>query len=155
MGYPNRAAGGNAQGLSMWCRGRDDAALLVHSDQYRGVKHHYAVAEGNDAKLYAEPNPDYFQLVDMGCSKLTPVGYGHRSVELIVKACRDASAMQDVKQRQEFIARLDREGIMATPANSSYNELVIEAARKSILAGGREVLIQYGDRPTVEFREYA
>jgi len=30
---------------------------------------------------------------------------------------------------------------MATPANSAYNELVIEAGRLSILNGGREVLI--------------
>ena len=43
---------------------------------------------------------------------------------------------------------------MATPGNSSYNELVIEAARKSIQAGGREVCIDYGDKPGVKFREY-
>ncbi len=40
---------------------------------------------------------------------------------------------------------------MATPANSSYNELVIEAGRKSILAGGREVAIDY-EKSTVAFR---
>jgi len=32
---------------------------------------------------------------------------------------------------------------MATPANSNYNELVIEAGRQSILNGGREVTIKY------------
>jgi hypothetical protein len=32
---------------------------------------------------------------------------------------------------------------MATPGNSSYNELVIEAARESILGGGRVVEIAY------------
>jgi hypothetical protein len=31
---------------------------------------------------------------------------------------------------------------MATPANSGYNELVIEAARESILDGGRMVEIR-------------
>ena len=152
MGYPNRAAGGNAQGLTMWCRGRDDAALLVHSDQYRGVKHHYSADDNRDAKLYAEPNPDYFQLVDAGGGGLTPVGYGHRSVELIIKACRDAAASADLTHRQKFIETIDREGIIATPANSSYNELVIEAGRKSILAGGREVVIDY-KTSQVSFRE--
>ena len=142
MGYPTRAAGGNAQGLSMWCGGSDDAAILVHSDQYRGVKHHYdAAGIAKDAKLYAEPNPDYFQLVDQGGGGLTPVGYGHRSVEFILRACRDAAAISDLAARQKFIAQIDAEGIIATPANSSYNELVIEAGRKSILAGGREVVI--------------
>ena len=38
---------------------------------------------------------------------------------------------------------------MATPANSSYNELVIEAGRASILSGGREVAIEYGEQPAV------
>ena len=153
MGYPTRAAGGNAQGISMWCSGSDDAAILVHSDQYRGVTHHYdtaAVEAGG--KLYAEPNPDYFQLIDQGGGYLTPVGYGHRSVEFILKACRDAAAITERSARRKFIQQLDADGIMATPANSSYNELVIEAGRKSILAGGREVLIKYGEKPTVEFR---
>ncbi|HNX27316.1 MAG TPA: Gfo/Idh/MocA family oxidoreductase, partial [Phycisphaerae bacterium] len=64
IGYPNEAAGGNAQGLTMWCQGDRDAALLVHSDQYRGVKCHYNF-KGTDPgdTLYAEPNPDYFQLL--------------------------------------------------------------------------------------------
>ena len=154
MGYPTRAAGGNTQGISMWCGGSDDAALIVHSDQYRGVKHHYDSSIGAGEKLYAEPNPDYFQLVDQGGGKLTPVGYGHRSVEFIIKACRDAAAMKTLTDRQKFIHQLDDDGIMATPANSSYNELVIEAGRKSILSGGREVLIHYGDKPGVEFRTY-
>ena len=90
----------------------------------------------------------------MGGGRLTPVGYGHRSVEFILKACRDAAAMKTLAERQKFIRQLDADGIMATPANSSYNELVIEAGRKSILSGGREVVIRYGDRPGIEFRQY-
>ena len=43
---------------------------------------------------------------------------------------------------------------MATPTNSSYNELVIEAGRKSIQAGGREVCIDYGEKAGVRFKEY-
>jgi hypothetical protein len=62
--------------------------------------------------------------------------------------------MDSIEERRTFIRSLDDAGIMATPANSSYNELVIEAARKSILAGGREVVIDYGDNPGVRFRTY-
>ena len=43
---------------------------------------------------------------------------------------------------------------MATPANSSYNELVVEAGRMSILNGGREVAIEYGSTPGVKFKQY-
>ena len=42
-------------------------------------------------------------------------------------------------QRQGKIGEI---GIMATPANSSYNELVIEAARESILNGGKMVTLR-------------
>jgi len=153
MGYPNKAAGGNYQGLAMWCDGKDDAALLVHSDQYRGVKSHFTTPDEYN-KHYHEQNPDYFQLLDQGGGHLTPSGYGHRSVEYIVKQCRHAATMTDLSKRQQFLKQLDTEGIMATPANSSYNELVIEAGRKSILAGGREVTISYGPHPGVQFREF-
>jgi predicted dehydrogenase len=155
LGYPNAAAGGNAQGLSMWCQGDSDATLLVHSDQYRGVKCSYneAGTEPGDT-IYAEPNPDYYQLHDMGTEGLVPDGYGHQSVAYIVGACARAGRMDSIEERRTFIQSLDDAGIMATPANSSYNELVIEAARKSILAGGREVVIDYGDNPGVRFRTY-
>jgi hypothetical protein len=42
---------------------------------------------------------------------------------------------------------------MATPANSSYNELITEAARLSILNGGRQVEITYGKNAGVDFRK--
>ena len=155
IGYPNAAAGGNAQGLTMWCQGDKDATLLAHSDQYRGVKCSYNEAGDNPGDtIYAEPNPDYFQLLDLGGEGLVPVGYGHRSAEFIIKACVKASGMSDLGQRQELVRQYDAEGIMATPINSSYNELVIEAGRKSIQAGGREVCIDYGDNAGVRFREY-
>ena len=155
IGYPTEAAGGNTQGLSMWCQGPQDAALLVHSDQYRGVKCHYTAA-GTDPgdTLYAEPNPDYFQLLDQGGKGLVPAGYGHRSVAYIVQACAEAAAIDSLAERQKRLRELDADGIIATPANSSYNELVIEAGRKSILAGGREVVIEYGDKPHIHFREH-
>lgn len=153
IGYPSAAAGGNAQGMSMWCQGDTDATLLVHRDQYRGVKCSYNAA-GSDPgdTIYAEPNPDYFQMIDQGGDGLVPIGYGHRSAEYILRAGVQASAIEDLDQRRKLIKRFDAEGIMATPANSSYNELVVEAGRKSILAGGREVVIEYGQTPGVRFR---
>jgi D-galacturonate reductase len=155
IGYPNAGAGGNYQGLAMWGQGPKDATLLFHSDQYRGVKHSYTQAgsEPGDT-VYAEPNPDYLQMIDQGGSGLMPIGYGHRSAEFIIKACLKASMMKDLGERQKFIKQLDADGIMATPANSSYNELVIEAARMSIASGGREAAIEYGGKPCVHFRQY-
>ena len=43
-------------------------------------------------------------------------------------------------------------GIIATPDNSSANELVMEAARMSILSDGIPVRIVYGGEPHVERR---
>ena len=154
IGSPNAAAGGNCQGLAMWCQGEKDAAMLVHSDQYRGVKASYTEASDEPGDtIYAEPNPDYFQLLDQGGQGLVPVGYGHRSAEYIIKASCGAAAMKDLAQRQNFIKQLDAQGIMATPANSSYNELVIEAARLSILNSGQEVEIDY-ETGSVKIRTY-
>jgi len=155
IGYPSAAAGGNSQGLTTWGQGESDATLLVHSDQYRGVKTHYnAPGDEPGDTIYAEPNPDYFQLVNQGGEGLVPVGYGHRSGEYIIRACCRAAALPEVDRRREMVRHLDAEGIMATPANSSYNELVIEAGRMSILNGGREVAIDYGKNAGVRFREY-
>lgn len=154
LGFPDAAAGGNSQGLTMWGSSEQDGTLIVHSDQFRGVTHSYVSAgcePGNT--IYCEPNPDYFRLIDLGGEGLVPVGYGHRSVEYIIHACRKAGAIDDLAERQKLIDRYDAEGIMATPTNSSYNELVVEAGRKSILSGGREVAIDYQSN-TVEFREY-
>jgi D-galacturonate reductase len=156
MGYPNVGPGGNSQGMALFCRGEKDGALVIHDDQYRGVKHSYT-ARGSDEgdTYYNEVSPDYFKLVDMGGGELTPVGYGHRSIEGIIKAVHrvEAAGGDDLKARQAEMEAIDREGIIATPANSSYNELVIEAGRMSITSGGRPVVITYGDNPHVRFRD--
>ena len=155
MGYPDAGPGGNTQGITMFCDGEKDGCLIQHSDQYRGVAHSYTQAGGDPGDtVYAEPNPDYFRLLDLGDGALTPTGYGHRSVEFIVSAIRqvEASAGDDLAARQALIRQYDEAGIMATPANSSYNELVVEAGRLSLLSGGREALIEYGDSPRVQLR---
>jgi len=140
LGFPDAAPGSNTQGLVMYGAGQDRGTLLEHSDQYRGIKHSYASASPS----YAEPSPDYFQYVDLGGPGLTPVGYGYRSVEYIIHSCiRVQSEARNLFERQKILEELDFTGVMATPGNSSYNELVIEAARESILNGGRFVDIQH------------
>jgi len=92
--------------------------------------------------MYAEPSPDYFQYVDLGGKGKVPVGYGYRSIEYIVGTClRVETEAADLAARQALLREIDAAGIMATPANSSYNEQVIEAGRESILNGGRMVEI--------------
>jgi len=161
MGYPNVAPGGNSQGMALFCRGETDGALVLHDDQFRGVKHSYTTRGGDEGDTYYnEVSPDYFKLVDAGGGGLIPVGYGHRSVEAIVRGChrveRAAAGLSGeaaLEARRKEIRRIDEEGIIATPANSSYNELVIEAGRLSITSQGRPVVIEYGDKPGVRFRD--
>ena len=143
LGFPDDAPGTNTQGMTLYCSGSDKGALLAHSDQYRGLQYSYTrMPDGPGATIYAEPSPDYFQYVDLGGEGLTPVGYGYRSVEHIVSnIIRLESEPED--RRREMLDEFDRAGIMATPANSSYNERVIEAGRRSILDGGRQVEIPF------------
>ena len=152
IGYPNEAPGGNSQGMVLYGQnGHERSTIVNHSDQYRGVKH--SLAGGK--KIYHEPNPDFMQYVPWSGSGLRPVGYGFRSVEFIVQeAARVAAAGDDLAARQALLDEIDAQGLVATPKNSSYNELVMEAGRKSILNGGREVLIDYGENAGVKFREY-
>ncbi len=143
LGFPDAAPGTNTQGLTLYCSGNGNGALLAHSDQYRGLKYSYTrKSDDPGATQYAEPSPDYFQYVDLGGPGLVPVGYGYRSVEFIVKACLRARAEPDLAKRQQILKEYDDAGVMATPANSRYNEAVIEAARESILNGGREVAVR-------------
>src|SRR5438034_6003859 len=143
LSFPDAAPGTNTQGMTLYSQGADNGALLSHSDQYRGLKYSYTRSTGDPgATVYAEPSPDYFQYVDLGGKGLTPVGYGYRSVAFIVEKCLEVEAC-DPPGRAAMLRQIDADGIMATPANSSYNELVIEAGRASILSGGREVAIEY------------
>lgn len=134
LSFPDAAPGTNTQGLTLYCQGPGNGALLSHSDQYRGLK--YSYTDG----VYAEPSPDYFQYVDLGGPGLTPVGYGYRSVAYILNKCIEVESAAGAV-RPALLREIDAAGIMATPANSSYNERVIEAGRESILNGGREVAI--------------
>ena len=155
LGYPDAAPGGNTQSITLFCDGEKDGCMIRHSDQFRGVTHSYTAAGADPGDtVYAEPNPDYFRLLDYGDGRLTPAGYGHRSVELIVQTILrvEATAGDDLARRQELIEQIDRAGMVATPANSAYNELVVEAGRMSLANGGREVAIEYGANPHVRVK---
>jgi D-galacturonate reductase len=139
LGFPDDAPGTNTQGIMLYCGGEDKGALLEHSDQYRGLKYSYtSQPDSQGATIYAEPSPDYFQYVDLGGEGLTPVGYGYRSVEHIISSMIRLESTP-AHRRGELLDEFDRTGIIATPRNSSYNERVIEAARRSILNGGAQV----------------
>jgi predicted dehydrogenase len=161
LGFPDEAPGSNTQGMVLYCAGKDNGALVAHSDQYRGLKYAYTRREDSPGStLYAEPSTDYFQYVDLGGPGLAPVGYGYRSVEYILSAAIRLEAETEglpeheaLARRQAILREYDEAGVMATPANSRYNELVIEAGRLSILNGGREAVIDYGDPPAVRLRE--
>jgi predicted dehydrogenase len=124
LSFPDEAPGTNTQGMTLYCAGPDSGACISHSDQYRGLKH--SLLGGP----YTEPSPDYFTYVEYGGPGLKPVGYGYRSIEAILDACIR------VESGEASLAQYDSAGLIATPANSRYNERLIEAARKSILAGG-------------------
>jgi len=128
LGVPAAAPGSNLQGLTLYCQTGDTGALLAHADQQRGIRHSYLAPEE-----YAEPNPDFFQYVDFGGPGLTPVGYGYRSVEAVV------DAVVAVEAGERTVQEIDGAGILATAANSGYNDRVIEAARESLRLGGSEV----------------
>lgn len=147
LGFPDQAPGSNTQGLTMYCAATDrqTGAWLNHDDRYRGVSYSLIECPGGDgATQYSEPSPDYFQYVDHGGPGLVPVGYGYRSVEYIVeRAIELESGNRTLDERRALLEQWDNRGIMATPANSRFNELVVEAARLSITNGGRLAAIEY------------
>jgi predicted dehydrogenase len=158
LGYPDEGPGTNDQGLCMFCEGADSGAYLHHDDQYRGCSYGYVDRKAGASFRYV--SPDYFRLVPWEGEGLKPVGYGYDSIEALVEAAaRVNSADEGVKgeqrleQRRRTLEDIDRRGILATPANSSINELVTEAARLSIAHDGRHVAIDYGQSPSVRWRD--
>jgi D-galacturonate reductase len=148
LGFPDAAPGTNTQGMMLYCSGTDIGGLIEHHDQFRGLKYSYMKQpSGDGSTIYAEPSPDYFQYVDVGGPGFVPIGYGYRSVEHIIGNCIRVGAVDSLEERQKILREIDAAGIMATPANSGYNELVLEAGRESILNGGREVKIEYKESP--------
>ena len=135
LGFPDAAPGTNTQGLTMYCAGREQGGWLSHSDQYRGLQ--YCQIDSG----YSEPSPDYFQYIDLGGPGLTVVGYGYRSIEYIAQRALELLD-RDLSDRRALLRQWDAAGVMATPANSAFNDFLIEAARESILNGGRTVEVK-------------
>jgi len=157
LGYPDEGAGTNDQCLRMYCEGDDCGAVIDHDDQFRGVSHGYVDRQSGAAFRYV--SPDYFRLVPWEGPGLKPVGYGFESIEAIVLAAarvNDAAAGQPAEPalaaRQKVLAEIDSRGLLATPANSSINELVTEAARLSIARDGQAAVIEYEPKPAVRLR---
>lgn len=154
LGYPDDGAGSNDQGMCLFCEGDDCGGLIKHDDQFRGVSHSYV--DGGDAKAFHYVNPDYMRLVVWEGAGLKPVGYGYDSIEAnvmsavsIAEGSQGLSKDQAMAKRRQMLEAIDEKGIIATPANSYINELVMEAGRMSIAGNGARIGIEYGKSPRV------
>lgn len=159
LGYPDEGAGSNEQCLEMFCEGKGKCGMIAHDDQFRGVIHSYLDGIGCAGSVYNYINPDFYRLVPWEGTGFKPVGYGYDSVAAILSTIarmeNEVAALNDreaMTKRREFIRDVDRRGLIATPGNSYINELVVEAARLSILNDGDMAQINYGDRPHVKLR---
>jgi hypothetical protein len=159
LGYPDDGAGSNDQGLLMYCEGKDRGGMIQHNDQDRGVRHCYLDPIGCGGSRYNYVSPDFYRLVPWEGRGFKPTGYGYDSVAASVETMQRIEAETEglavgaaLARRRRIIREIDEAGIIATPANSGINELVVEAARLSILADGDWVNILYGQNPHVEIR---
>jgi len=159
LGYPDAGAGSNEQCLQMFCEGKGKTGLISHDDQFRGVIHSYLDGIGCAGSTYNYINPDFYRLVPWEGEGFKPVGYGFESVAATISTIyrmeNEVAALEGaaaLAKRREFIKAVDKKGLIATPANSYINELVVEAARLSIVNDGAMAAIQYADRPHVELR---
>ena len=157
LGYPDAAAGSNDQGLIMYCEGEGRTGLIFHDDHQRGVAYSYLEGIGPGGSQYNYVSPDFFRLAPWEGPGYKPIGYGYESVAGITQTIHrignetaGLAADAALARRRELVREVDAQGLLATPANSSINELVVEAARMSILRGAAAVRIVYGDHPHVE-----
>jgi predicted dehydrogenase len=159
LGYPDDGAGSNDQCLSMFFEGSGKNGLIKHDDQFRGVTHCYLKAADSISASFKFVNPDFFRLVPWEHDGYKPIGYGYDSVaaslitmQRIEEDTAELSDQESLRRRRQILDEVDKKGIIATPANSSTNELVIEAGRLSILSEGKPVKILYGKNPHVEMK---
>ena len=159
LGYPDAGAGSNEQCLSMFFEGEDKTGHIKHDDQFRGVSHSYLKGIGCAGSTFNFVSPDFYQLVPWEGAGSKPVGYGYASVAATLNTIKqlgdetlNLTADHALEHRRAIMKEVDEKAIIATPANSSVNELVTEAARMSILRDGEFVDIVYGDNPHVKLR---
>ena len=159
LGYPDDGAGSNEQCLTMFCEGEGKSGMIKHNDQFRGVTHSYLEGLGPGGTPFNFVNPDFYRLVPWEGEGYNPVGFGFDSIAANISAMvriettvSGLSGNNSLEKRQQLIRDIDERGLIATPANSYINELVVEATRLSISDGGMPVKIVYGDSPRVERR---
>lgn len=160
LGYPDEGAGSNEQCLTMFFEAPGKTGMVKHDDQFRGVSHSYLDGIGCAGSVFNFVSPDFYQLVPWEGPGFKPVGYGFLSVAASINTIHRLanetegfSEKDALERRRAIIRETDEKGIIATPANSATNELVMEAARMSILRDGEVVNIVYGDDPHVELRK--
>jgi predicted dehydrogenase len=156
LGYPNDAAGSNDQGLLMYCEGRGASGMIQHIDNDRGVRYSFLEGIGCGGSKYNYVSPDFYRVVPWEGPGFKPVGYGYDSVAAnletmgrIEAAVAGLAPSESLDRRRQMIAEVDRQGILATPANSYINELVVEATRLSIQRDGVWIPIDYQPHPHV------
>ncbi|MDD5705523.1 MAG: Gfo/Idh/MocA family oxidoreductase [Kiritimatiellae bacterium] len=159
LGYPDAAGGSNDQGLLLYCEGGQRNGMIQHIDNDRGVRYAFLDADNEDGTRYRYVSPDFFRLVPWEQPGLRPIGYGYESVAAnietmlrIEEATAGMTPSQALTRRRELVREVDDQGILATPANSAINELVVEAARLSILNDGAWADIRYSPKPAVALR---
>ncbi len=159
LGYPDDGAGSNEQCLTMFCEGDGKSGMIKHNDQFRGVRHSYLENIGCGGTRFNYVSPDFYRLIPWDGPGLKPVGYGFESIAASLRTMHrienEVASLEEedaLLRRRERIREVDQMGLIATPANSSVNELVTEAARMSILRDGDIVNIIYGDTPHVDPR---
>jgi predicted dehydrogenase len=160
LGYPDQAAGSNDQSLQMFFEGDGKTGMIKHNDQFRGVEHSYLDGIGCGGSHFNYVSPDFYKLVPWEGKGYKPIGYGFESVAASVHSALEIeesvnglSSSDSLNMRRKKIKEIDEKGLIATPANSYINELVVEAARMSILSDGLPVSIEYGNNPVVKFRK--
>jgi len=156
LGYPDAAAGSNDQGMVLYCEGNDQTGMIFHDDHHRGTAYSYLEGIGPGGSKYNYVSPDFYRLVPWEGQGYKPIGYGYDSVAAITQAIQQVESAAvgldpdaALAKRQEVIKEVDDQGLIATPANSYINELVVEAARTSILKEAAPVRISYGERPGI------
>jgi len=160
LGYPDDGAGSNEQCLTMYCEGEGKTGMIKHNDQFRGVTHCYLDGIGCAGSRFNYINPDFYRLVPWEGEGYQPIGYGYDSIAASINSMHrienEVAPLPDnesLARRREMIKQIDRKGLIATPANSYINELVVEAARLSIVNDGLPAKIEYGDRPRVSLKK--
>lgn len=160
LGYPDDAAGSNDQGLLLYCEGRNASGMIEHQDNDRGVRYCYLEGIGVGGSKYNYVSPDFYRLAPWDGPGFKPVGYGYESVaahlETMARIETETAGLRGqraVARRRALLAGIDRQGLLATPANSFVNELVVEAARLSIVNDGAWVDIRYEPGPHVARRD--